>query len=94
MEFMQMYFGEKNSEPCGICDVCLQRKRHLNPKISADQFKAQVMETLKEFGELSVKDLLAKTGNPNSQENLGLIREWIEAAEISQSPEGKLKLNA
>ena len=51
------YFGEKNTEPCGICSVCINFKKHKKPQ-DLKSIKKQIIELL-ENGDQSSRALLA-----------------------------------
>ena len=51
------YFGEKNTEPCGICSVCITFKKHRKPQ-DIKSIKKQIIELL-ENGDQSSRALLA-----------------------------------
>lgn len=51
------YFGEKNTEPCGICSVCINFKKHKKPQ-GLKSIKKQIIELL-ENGDQSSRALLA-----------------------------------
>ncbi|MDB4274085.1 RecQ family ATP-dependent DNA helicase [Algibacter sp.] len=51
------YFGEKNTEPCGICSVCITFKKHKKPQ-DLKNIKKQIIELL-ENGDQSSRALLA-----------------------------------
>ena len=51
------YFGEKNTETCGICSVCINFKKHKKPQ-DLKSIKKQIIELL-ENGDQSSRALLA-----------------------------------
>ena len=51
------YFGEKNTEPCGICSICINFKKHKKPQ-DLKSIKKQIIELL-ENGDQSSRALLA-----------------------------------
>ncbi|MDC1197498.1 RecQ family ATP-dependent DNA helicase [Algibacter sp.] len=51
------YFGEKNTEPCGICSVCINFKKHKKPQ-DLKSIKKQIIELL-ENEDQSSRALLA-----------------------------------
>ncbi len=51
------YFGEKNTEPCGICSVCINFKKHKKPQ-DLKSIKKQIIELL-ENRDQSSRALLA-----------------------------------
>lgn len=93
MEFVQQYFGEKETLPCGICDICLKRKKNENPILSENKFKSKILKTLEESGELSKEEVLSKINSPNSTEAFDMIREMIDLTELIELPGGKIKIN-
>ncbi|MDL2223040.1 RecQ family ATP-dependent DNA helicase [Bacteroidales bacterium OttesenSCG-928-M11] len=42
------YFGEKEIEPCGICDICLENKRKANPDNNCDAIADSILSLLKD----------------------------------------------
>lgn len=91
-QFIQEYFGEKTDLNCGICDVCLELKKNLTPKIKEDNLKVKILETLAESGELSEESLFSQLRKPRSDFNLRLLRQLIEAGQVSKSSDDRLSL--
>jgi ATP-dependent DNA helicase RecQ len=63
---LQEYFGQTDALPCGVCDVCLEKKKQ-SPAESgtADgKLRRQITARLSETGGLSVKELIAKFTRP------------------------------
>lgn len=90
-QFIQEYFGEETAERCGICDWCIEQKKEDKPEESADKLKERVLETLKEYGELSEEQLFTKLYISATTRNLKLLRQWIDEDIFELMPDGKLK---
>lgn len=54
--FLMEYFGQKEKEPCGICDLCLERKKQNSWK-GRVEINKEILEMLK-FNDIEIKDLL------------------------------------
>lgn len=52
------YFGQKESKVCGICDVCIEQKKHLN-KDERDELDGQILEMLS-GGDIPLQELFDK----------------------------------
>ncbi len=58
---IQEYFGQDDAVPCGVCDICLEQKKRVQPAGGAGNTKIrqQIIKHLSEGG-LSVKEIVAK----------------------------------
>jgi len=84
------YFGEKNAEPCGICSVCINFKKHKKPQ-DIKSIKKQIIELL-ENGDQSSRALLAHLdcGEKDMKTVLKLL---LEHHIISITPTNTYKLS-
>jgi len=73
-QFIQEYFGEQTDSLCGVCDVCIENKKAKDPESVEIKLKNRILETLKEVGELTEKELLDRLRVPGSDKNLQLLR--------------------
>ena len=77
---IEKYFCDKMSEPCGICDNCLARKRR--EKIaSAPSFDEQILALLS-TEPMTIKELIAQIKG-NEQNIIDTIRQLTENGKIS-----------
>jgi ATP-dependent DNA helicase RecQ len=84
------YFGEKLEKPCGICDVCLQRKKLGLEGADYDTLSAAIIQRLKE-APLSIQQLV-KVLIPNDESKVLHTIEWlVECGEIGQNEQFKLE---
>ncbi len=67
---LEDYFGIKGGQECGVCDVCLEKKRNAKPQVQS--VESQILE-LVEQGEKSIKELVAQVKAPSKS-----ITECIE----------------
>ena len=56
-QFIAFYFGDKEAKPCGICDVCLNKKKKNTSTNEVDAIQTAVFDYL-QSGSQSVKGLL------------------------------------
>ena len=84
---IEEYFCDKKSEPCGICDNCLARKRR--EKSAAANYEAQILELLA-LEPMTVKELIAQIKG-NEQGIIDTIRQLTEKGTIS-AEESKLRV--
>jgi ATP-dependent DNA helicase RecQ len=90
-EMLLGYFGEKDSQRCGLCDVC-QRRNELN--MSKYEFDL-ILEKLKNFltiEETSLEDLVKKTAMPQDK-TLKVIQWLLDNEKIVHSENQKLTWN-
>ena len=77
---IEKYFCDTMSEPCGICDNCLARKRKAKGR-SDNLFEGQICELLQQQP-MSVKELIAKIKG-NEQTILDAVRNLTEQGKIT-----------
>ncbi|RIW13990.1 RecQ family ATP-dependent DNA helicase [Algoriphagus lacus] len=92
-QFIQEYFGEQTDAECGICDVCIEKKKQLVPETQEDRLKLKILETLAESGELSEQALFEKLNKPLSDSNLRLLRQLIDQGQVHRSSEAILSIH-
>ncbi len=77
---IEQYFCDKISEPCGICDNCLARKRR-EKSVPTPSFEEQILRLLT-TGPMTIKELIAKIQG-NEQTLVECIRQLTEKGVIS-----------
>ena len=77
---IEKYFCDKMSEPCGICDNCLARKRR-EKSASAPSFDEQILALLS-TEPMTIKELIAQIKG-NEQNIIDIIRQLTENGKIS-----------
>ena len=90
-KIIEEYFGEPDAKDCGICDVCLAKRKRGEMLSLAESIDAQIFSILAE-GEKTVKDIVAQISGRTE-----LIAERIDyllaEKKISVSISGKVKIN-
>ena len=84
---IEEYFCDKMSEPCGICDNCLARKKR--EKSNASNYEPQILSLLA-AEPMTIKELIAKIKG-NEQTLIEIIRNLTEKGAIS-AEESKLRV--
>ncbi len=89
-QILLAYFGEKDTKPCGKCDICLKKKE---THVSTDEFEAiqQAIRQLLETEELTINTLLKKIPQKESKV-LEVIRFMLDNGQIAENKAMKLKL--
>ena len=77
---IEKYFCDKMSEPCGICDNCLARKRR-EKSASAPSFDEQILALLS-TEPMTIKELIAQIKG-NEQNIIEAVRQLIAEGKIS-----------
>lgn len=93
-QFIQEYFGEKTDQECGICDLCVERKKSDQAELTEETVKNKILETLARFGELGEYEVFEKINKPASSNHLRLLRQLVDEGKVSTASEGKYKLNS
>ncbi len=85
-QFFDDYFGVEQSEPCGVCDICLKQRRHSK----STDISEQIIELLK-HNELSTKEIVDKI-SAQPDKIISHINKLIESEKVLQKSNGKLQL--
>ena len=86
-QIIEQYFCDKMSEPCGICDNCLARKKR--EKSNSASYKTQILALLA-TEPMTIKELIAKIKG-NEQSIIEVIRQLTDDGTIS-AEDSKLRL--
>ncbi len=79
-QFIQSYFDEETFETCGVCDVCLEKKKK-DSMTEVKDYHDQILILLKQ--QPMTSEELEKAVNPDDHELLiEVIREMLDANEI------------
>ncbi len=81
------YFGAEPSGDCGVCDICLEKRRNKKPQ--AKSLEQEILEALSSE-ELSIKDIAAIIKSSDSL-ILSATKELLKRGAITQLANGKLK---
>src|SRR5690606_18827563 len=74
------YFGEKTTEDCGVCSVCVEKKHGKTSKNDRKSIKESILNEL-ETGSLSSRVLIEKI-DFHPDEVLQVLRNLIEHGEV------------
>ncbi len=77
--FLLDYFGEKDAEPCGRCDIC--RARRQNPVVTAASLKSWIDARRGRYALKELRDAFEHPGTA-SGEYLSLLREMIDSGVV------------
>lgn len=84
------YFGEKNTNTCGKCDVCLAKTK--SEEASPLHFKPQILKVLS-ISDISLQELIYSIDPDNEKAVLQDIRLLLDMEEIQYNSKGNLELN-
>ncbi len=86
------YFDEKESAPCGICDVCIKRKRTLKKPENQKTIEAHILTLLREKPHAS-RDLITKLGDLNDKQLIAALKALLERRLIQLTATNKYKIS-
>ena len=91
---LEKYFGEGDPAPCGVCDVCLARKRAAKaagtPHPDAAALRESILRRLAE-SPADPRRLAADMTCP-PERLAGAVRELLEKGEVRTAPDGRIAL--
>ncbi|MEQ9168255.1 MAG: ATP-dependent DNA helicase RecQ [Fulvivirga sp.] len=82
------YFGETSYDHCGICDVCIQQKKSGHVE-HLEQYRLQIDHIVREEP-IPVEVLVDTINPPNKEELLELVREMVDANELTYDDQWRL----
>ena len=80
------YFGEQNDEPCGVCDICLKKKKESHAAETEQELRTQLV-TILTGQELTVWELVQQTGE--KELILTILRQLLDEGKVKISESGK-----
>jgi ATP-dependent DNA helicase RecQ len=80
------YFGEKKSENCGVCDVCLARRRKEIDGKKSIEIEKCILEILLE-GHVSITALVRKMNQFKENDVLSILRFLVEEGRVQEDGE-------
>ena len=87
-QIIERYFGDRDAKPCGVCDICLRKRRSKRNDVS---IKECVLRLLHDE-ELDIKELVARL-DFDSEQIVEVVNELVTYDKIYMSKYGKLKIN-
>ncbi|MDE7130149.1 MAG: RecQ family zinc-binding domain-containing protein, partial [Alistipes sp.] len=84
---LERYFGAADARECGVCDVCLARRK--DRRTGADM-ETKIINALKNSS-MSVRELIAAVGG-NETTAVAAVDKLIDEGKISSSVDGKLAI--
>ncbi len=90
-EVLERYFGATESTPCGICDLCLARRRAAKAEESAPkELRAKILQEL--AAAPSDPRKLVETTGATPERLAATVRELLAEGEIQTAEDGKLRI--
>ncbi len=89
--FISHYFGEEISHPCGVCDICLERK-HAIEEEHDEHMHESILEML-DAEPLAVENVVKQFSSEEEKKVMEVIRELLDRGKISYTADWKLSLN-
>ena len=93
-QFIQEYFGEKTDQECGICDVCIEKRKEKIPVQTEEKLKNKILETLAERGKLSESGLFDLIRKNRSPQHLQVLRSLVDQSMVIKDAEGYYHLQS
>ena len=78
------YFGQNDGNPCGVCDVCLDKNK--NKEINIEDFKliAQKIEETLTLQSLTIVQLVKVINSKKEGVTISIIQSLLEANKIEE----------
>jgi ATP-dependent DNA helicase RecQ len=84
---IQRYFGDNEAKPCGVCDVCLRRRRDSR---GVNNVESRITNELR-CRELNIKELVMAMGEDGDRV-VEIVDKMVREGKILLSERGKLKI--
>jgi ATP-dependent DNA helicase RecQ len=88
MQMIQDYFGEVSQETCGICDVCIERRKKDNAHAFED-LKEEILHILKQKS-MTVEQVEEQIAPDNPELFVDVVREMIDEGLLEYDDAWKL----
>ncbi len=83
------YFGEPDAPACGVCDVCLARKKARQEAIPLPELRAQLLELVKAAPQ-TPREVLTHYAPGQASAVTALLRDLVELGELRYAADGRL----
>lgn len=80
------YFNETHAPECGVCDVCLEKKKKRKKESITDEIIKDILNALSN-NSLLLDDLMNSINSGNDKEKLDVIRNLLDAGSIKANGE-------
>lgn len=88
---LQEYFGEQQTSPCGVCDICIEARKSGRTIEGADQTISQSIKNMLREQPKTVKDIVARFGG-EPDKIIEAIEVMVADGEISIDSGGKMRI--
>lgn len=86
------YFGEESDLPCGICDVCVQKKKNSELSTHLMDLRERLFQTLEQGLALTYQDIAVKLKLASADVHLAeMLRTMEDAGEVELLSDGRIK---
>ena len=89
MQLMQDYFGEVTHQSCGICDVCIERRKSENVS-TVQEMRQEILTNISKQAML-IEELEDRISPPDHELFIDIIRDLVDSGEIEYDPYWKLR---
>ena len=86
---LQEYFGEQSEKECGVCDICLHKKREVSNAGKNNDIRAQVLSLI-EQGMREIDVLTTKITISSKEETLKIIQKMTDEEILKIDKSGRL----
>lgn len=91
-EMLLKYFGEKNTTPCGICDICLAQRKNSLKETTIEEIKTHITQLIKAHHDaVSLQQIATKT-QMSEQELIPILRFLQDNGHILQNRQMKYNI--
>ncbi len=80
-QLLLAYFDEDDAPKCGLCDICLQEKRHNNRQEIAENLATEIVQQLT-TSPLTLDQLITALNGTHQNEKLAAIRLLLDAGKV------------
>ncbi|MEM6768119.1 MAG: ATP-dependent DNA helicase RecQ [Bacteroidota bacterium] len=89
---IERYFDEKGNAPCGICDVCLGRKKQKSPQAGHQSLQTQLLTFIKDHQQSTYRQVLQGISAGTLAQREEVLRYLIDKEVVKVSPTGELSV--
>ena len=90
MQVVQEYFNEETDKECGICDICIQKRKKSNLK-DYDLLKVEILNVLK-LKAYSVEELEQHIAPNDKELFVDVVRDLVDEGTLVYDTVWKLKI--
>ncbi|MFK7972669.1 MAG: ATP-dependent DNA helicase RecQ [Bacteroidia bacterium] len=90
---IQRYFGEETNQDCGVCDVCIARKKALKSHTDKDKLTAAILHYIRQHPDQEYREVVRQINEGTREQREQALRVLLDEQLVEADAMGKLQIS-